>query len=84
MNENEENKKLKEKNKILFEEHSALQSKYNYISTNFDFTSNIKKINIDELRSVTQTNTLVNESIAQLSTKLSSFKKQNNSNLFDF
>ncbi len=84
MNENEDHKKLKEKNKILYEEHSALLSKYNFISTNSDFTSNLKKINIDELRSVTQTNSMVNESIAQLSTKLSSFKKQNNNNLFDF
>jgi hypothetical protein len=78
----DENKQLKQKNKILIEEHSSLLSKHHYINNNFDFTSNLKKLNMEELKQVTQTNSLVNDSIAKFSTKISSFKKLTNSEIF--
>ena len=78
----EENKQLKQKNKILIEEHSSLVSKHNYITNNFDFTANLKKLNMEELKQVTQTNSLVNDSIAKFSTKISSFKKLTNSDIY--
>jgi hemoglobin-like flavoprotein len=78
----EDNKQLKQKNKILLEEHSGLVTKHNYTTNNSDFTSNLKKLNMEELKQVTQTNSLVNDSIAKFSTKISSFKKLTNSDIF--
>jgi len=72
-----ENVSLKHRNKLLAEEHAATMSKYNHILNNFDYTSNLKKISIDELKTLTQTNNLVNESIGNFVNKVGAFKKLN-------
>jgi len=78
-----ENMQLKTRNKLLAEECASTVSKYNYITQNYDFTSNLKKISMDELKTLTQTNNLVNESIGNFVNKIGSFKKQNLKNIFD-
>lgn len=39
---------------------------------------------MDDLKTLAQTNTLVNESISNLVSKVAPFKKQNIQNMFDF
>lgn len=78
-----ENMQLKARNKILSEEYSATISKYNYIIQNYDFTSNLKKISMDDLKTLTQTNNLVNDTIGNFVNKIGSFKKQNVRSMFD-
>jgi hypothetical protein len=67
----------------LAEEYASTNEKYNYIVNNYDFTTNIKKISIEDLKNLTQTNTLVNDSILNFVSKVGTFKKQNVQNLFD-
>ena len=51
--------------------------KYNFISENYDYTSNLKKLSLDDMKNLTQTNTLVNDTILNLIGKVGNFKKQN-------
>ncbi len=51
--------------------------------SNYDYTSNLKKISIDDLKNLTQTNSLVNDSILNFASKLGSFKNKNLQNLFE-
>ncbi len=74
---------LRNRYKILVEEYSSVNSKYNFIVNNSDYTSNLKKISMEDLKNLTQTNTLVNDSILNFVTKVGSFKKQNLQNLFE-
>ncbi len=67
----------------MAEEYASTNEKYNYIVNNYDFTTNIKKISIEDLKNLTQTNTLVNDSILNFVSKVGTFKKQNVQNLFD-
>ena len=78
-----DNLQLKSRNKLLSEQFASTFSKFNYITQNYDFTSNLKKISMDDMKSLTQTNNLVNESIGNFVTKIGSFKKQNLKNVFD-
>ena len=67
----------------MAEEYASTNEKYNYIVNNYDFTTNIKKISMEDLKNLTQTNTLVNESILNFVSKVGTFKKQNVQNMFD-
>ena len=78
-----ENMLLKNRNKLLAEEFASTMSKFNYITQNYDYTSNLKKISMDDMKTLTQTNNLVNESIGNFVNKIGSFKKQNLKNIFD-
>ena len=77
------NQLLKNRNKVQMEEYTGTQSKYNYIVQNNDYTSNLKKISMDDLKNVTGTNNLVNESINNFVNKVGSFKKQNITSFVD-
>lgn len=67
----------------MAEEYASTNEKYNYIVNNYDFTTNIKKISMEDLKNLTQTNTLVNDSILNFVSKVGTFKKQNVQNMFD-
>lgn len=67
----------------MAEEYTSTISKYNFITNNYDFTTNLKKISMDDLKNLTQTNNLVNDSISNFVNKVGSFKKQNLQNIFD-
>lgn len=81
--ENIENTQLKAKNKMLSEQFASSFAKFNYISQNYDYNSNLKKISMDDMKTLTQTNTLVNESIGNFVTKIGSFKTQNLKKIYD-
>jgi predicted nuclease with TOPRIM domain len=68
---------MRNRNKLLVEEYSDLQSKYDFIIANYDYTTNLKKIKVDELKNLTQTNNLVNSIIDTFVDKICSFKKAN-------
>ncbi len=74
---------LRNRNKLLSEEYAAIQQKYNFIINNYDFTTNLKKISMDDLKNLTQTNTMVNNSILNFVNKVGSFKQENLKNLYD-
>lgn len=67
----------------MAEEYASTNEKHNYIVNNYDFTTNIKKISMEDLKNLTQTNTLVNDSILNFVSKVGTFKKQNVQNIFD-
>lgn len=68
------NENLTRKNKVLKEEHASVTSKLKFILENFDFNSNLKRISVEDMAGLTQTNSLVNDSINNLINKVSSFK----------
>jgi hypothetical protein len=74
---------LRNRNKLLAEEYAAIEQKYNFIMNNYDFTTNLKKISIDDLKNLTQTNTMVNNSILNFVNKVGSFKQENLKNMYD-
>jgi len=76
-----DNELIRNRNKLLAEEYSALQSKYDFITANYDYTTNLKKIKVDDLKNLTQTNNLVNSTIDTFVDKIGSFKKANIQNL---
>jgi DNA repair exonuclease SbcCD ATPase subunit len=76
-----DNELIRNRNKLLAEEYSALQSKYDFIKANYDYTTNLKKIKVDDLKNLTQTNNLVNSTIDTFVDKIGSFKKANIQNL---
>jgi len=72
-----DNELIRNRNKLLGEEYSALQSKYDFITANYDYTTNLKKVKVDNLKNLTQTNNLVNSTIDTIVYKIKSFKKAN-------
>ena len=79
-----DNELLKNRNKILYEEDSAITSKYDFITKNYDFTTNLKRISMDDLKNLAQSNTLVNATIDNFVDKVGTFKNNNvQSLLFD-
>ena len=68
---------LKSRYKALLEEFSIINSKYTFISENYDYTSNLKKLSLEDMKNLTQTNSLVNDTILNLVGKVGNFKKQN-------
>ena len=75
--EKNENISLKKRNKLLQEENSAITSKYKFINKNYDFTSNLKKISMEDLKNLEQSNNLVNNIIDIFVEKVGTFKKNN-------
>ena len=69
-----DNELLKNRNKILHEEDSAITSKYDFITKNYDFTTNLKRISMDDLKNLAQSNTLVNATIDNFVDKVGTFK----------
>ena len=69
-----ENEILKNRNVLLMQEHSSIESKLEYVLRNYDVTSNLKKISIDDLKVLTQTNNQVNETVNHFVSKVGTFK----------
>lgn len=59
------------------EEFTQCSSKYEFITSNYDYTTNLKKLSLEDLKNLTQTNNLVNDTIINFVGKVGSFKKQN-------
>ena len=79
-----DNDLLKNRNKLLQEENAAVTSKYEFITKNYDFTNNLKKISMEDLKNLAQSNTLVNNTIDTFVDKVGTFKRNNvQSLLFD-
>ena len=79
-----DNDLLKNRNKLLQEENAAVTSKYEFITKNYDFTTNLKKISMEDLKNLAQSNTLVNNTIDTFVDKVGAFKRNNvQSLLFD-
>ena len=79
-----DNELLKNRNKLLHEEDSAITSKFDFITKNYDFTTNLKRISMDDLKNLAQSNTLVNATIDNFVDKVGTFKNNNvQSLLFD-
>ena len=79
-----DNELLKNRNKLLQEENAAIISKFDFITKNYDFTTNLKKISMEDLKNLAQSNTLVNSTIDTFVDKVGAFKRNNvQSLLFD-
>ena len=79
-----DNELLRNRNKLLNEENSATMSKYDFITKNYDFTTNLKKISMEDLKNLAQSNTIVNSTIDNFVDKVGTFKRNNvQSLLFD-
>ena len=76
-----DNELNRNRNKILAEEHSAISSKLDFIVQNYDYTTNLKKIKMEDLKNLTETNTMVNGTIDNFVDKIGNFKKQNIKNI---
>ena len=75
---------LNNRNKLLQEENAAVTSKYEFITKNYDFTTNLKKISMEDLKNLAQSNNLVNNTIDTFVDKVGTFKRNNvQSLLFD-
>ena len=82
--ENDLQNEIKNRNKLLQEENAAVTSKYEFITKNYDFTTNLKKISMEDLKNLAQSNTLVNNTIDTFVDKVGAFKRNNvQSLLFD-
>ena len=75
---------MKNRNKLLQEENAAITSKFDFITKNYDFTTNLKKISMEDLKNLAQSNNLVNSTIDTFVDKVGTFKRNNvQSLLFD-
>ena len=72
---------LKNRNKLLQEENAAITSRYEFITKNYDFTTNLKKISMEDLKNLAQSNNLVNNTIDTFVDKVGTFKRNNIQNL---
>ena len=79
-----DNELLKNRNKLLQEENASITSKFDFITKNYDFTTNLKRISMEDLKNLAQSNTLVNNTIDNFVDKVGTFKRNNvQSLLFD-
>ena len=76
-----DNELNRNRNKLLAEEHSAISSKLDFIVQNYDYTTNLKKIKMEDLKNLAETNTMVNGTIDTFVDKIGNFKKQNIKNI---
>lgn len=76
-----DNELIRNRHKLLAEEFAAVTSKYEFITKNYDYTTNLKKISMEDLRNLTQTNNLVNNTINSFVDKVGAFKRQNVQNM---
>jgi hypothetical protein len=67
----------------MFKDYTMTDDQVEQIIQNYDFTSNLKKISMEDLKTLTQTNNLVNDTIGNFVNKIGSFKKQNVRSMFD-
>ena len=72
-----DNELLKNRNKILQEENAAVTSRYDFIIKNYDFTTNLKRISMEDLKNLAQSNNLVNSTIDTFVDKVGTFKRNN-------
>lgn len=72
-----DNELLKNRNKLLNEENAATISKFEFITSNYDFTTNLKKISMEDLKNLATSNNLVNSTIDTFVDKVGTFKKNN-------
>ena len=72
-----DNKLLRNRNKLLNEENDALNSRFDFITKNYDYTSNLKRISMEDLKRLEQSNTLVNNTIGKIVKKVGTFKNNN-------
>ena len=72
-----DNELLKNRNKLLKEEDSSATSKFEFITTNYDYTTNLKKISMETLKNLTQSNNLINSTIDTFVDKVGAFKRNN-------
>ncbi len=77
-----DNKLLRNRNKLLNEENDALNSRFDFITKNYDYTSNLKRISMEDLKRLEQSNTLVNNTIGNFVEKVGTFKNNNVQDLF--
>ena len=68
---------MKNRNKLLQEENAAITSKFDFITKNYDFTTNLKKISMEDLKNLAQSNNLVNSTIDTFVDKVWIFKINN-------
>ena len=79
-----DNELLRNRHKLLQEENAAITSKFDFITKNYDFTTNLKKISMEDLKNLAQSNTLVNTTIDNFVDKVGTFKRNKvQSLLFD-
>ena len=79
-----DNELLKNRNKLVQEENASITSKFDFITKNYDFTTNLKRISMEDLKNLAQSNTLVNNTIDNFVDKVGTFKRNNvQSLLFD-
>ena len=76
-----DNELLRNRNKLLHEEYEASIAKYDFITNNYDFTTNLKRISMEDLKNLEQSNNLVNTTIGNFVDKVGTFKKNNIQNL---
>ena len=68
---------IKNRNKLLKEENSAITSKLEFITKNYDFTTNLKRISMEDLKNLAQSNNIINSTIDTFVDKIGSFKRSN-------
>ena len=77
---------IDKKNKITSQnpKHFQLLYLFDFIKDNYDYTTNLKRISMDDLKNLAQSNTLVNATIDNFVDKVGTFKQNNvQSLLFD-
>ena len=72
-----DNELLKNRNKLLKEEDASTTSKFDFITKNYDYTTNLKKISMETLKNLTQSNNLINSTIDTFVDKVGAFKRSN-------
>lgn len=69
-----ENKEVENKYRRLAKTNVSLKAKLEFLLHNFDFSTNVKTLNIEDFRNLISSNDLVNQSIVQFVEKLSKNK----------
>ena len=72
-----DNELWKNRNKILLGESAAVNSEYKFIDEKYDFTTNLKRISMEDLKNLAQSNNLVNSTIDTFMDKVGAFKQSN-------
>lgn len=81
--EKNDNGLLRNKHKKLSEEDAGVTSKLDFITTNYDFTTNLKRISMEDLKNLAQSNNMVNTTIDNFVDKVGTFKRNNIQDLLD-
>jgi chromosome segregation ATPase len=72
-----DNELWKNRNKILLGESAAINSEYKFIDEKYDFTTNLKRISMEDLKNLEQSNNMVNSTIETFMDKVGTFKQSN-------